>query len=194
MDIDIDFGDRDKILKLIKHIPASIKKSFDYGDEWHKHNTGIYVTEIPMNPVSECASIDYNEAEARGYFKLDMLNVHLYQQVTSETELVELMTKEPSWDKLLDREFCSQLIHIGNHYDVIKAMPPRNIEQLAMILAIIRPGKRGLVGKPWEVVQKTIWEKEEDGYSFKKSHATAYAHLVVVNMNLLERPTPSEQG
>jgi DNA polymerase III alpha subunit len=35
-------------------------------------------------------------------------------------------------------------------------------------------------------LSKTIWYKNNDGYSFKKSHAVAYAHLVVVHMNLLE--------
>jgi DNA polymerase III alpha subunit len=31
-----------------------------------------------------------------------------------------------------------------------------------------------------------VWDKDHTGYSFKKSHAVAYAHLVVVHMNLLE--------
>jgi DNA polymerase III alpha subunit len=31
-----------------------------------------------------------------------------------------------------------------------------------------------------------VWDKTEDGYSFKKAHGVAYAHLVVLHMNLLE--------
>jgi DNA polymerase III alpha subunit len=42
-----------------------------------------------------------------------------------------------------------------------------------------------LIGRPWADVAQTVWEREADGYQFKKSHAVAYAHLVVVNMNLL---------
>jgi DNA polymerase III alpha subunit len=55
-----------------------------------------------------------------------------------------------------------------------------------MFLALIRPAKRYLIGQSWSEVSKTIWDKNTDGYSFKKSHAVAYAHLVVVHMNLLE--------
>ena len=69
--------------------------------------------------------------------------------------------------------------------DIVNKLKPTTIEQLAAVLAIIRPAKRHLIGLPWSEVAKTIWTKEDDGYSFKKSHAVAYAHLVVVHMNLL---------
>jgi len=60
------------------------------------------------------------------------------------------------------------------------------IARMAMFLAVIRPAKRHLIGLPWAEVAKTVWEKPADGdYYFKKSHAVAYAHLVVVNMNLI---------
>jgi hypothetical protein len=64
--------------------------------------------------------------------------------------------------------------------------PIDGIPRLAMFLAIIRPGKKHLQGKTWKEVAKTVWDKGNDGYTFKKSHAIAYAHLVVVHMNLLE--------
>ena len=60
------------------------------------------------------------------------------------------------------------------------------IEKLAMFLAVIRPAKRHLIGKPWAEVEKTVWTKPTDGsYYFKKSHSVSYAHLVVVNINLI---------
>ena len=43
-----------------------------------KHNTGVYFTDIPVHPFTNCANINYKEAEDRGYFKLDFLNVHLF--------------------------------------------------------------------------------------------------------------------
>jgi hypothetical protein len=55
-----------------------------------------------------------------------------------------------------------------------------------MVLALLRPGKKHLIGLPWKEVAETVWDKGSDGYSFKKSHAIAYAQLVVVHMNLLE--------
>ena len=184
-DIDIDFGDRTQVLDLIEHTPAGIIKD----DKLIKHNTGIYVTDVPKDPFIGCASIDHKIAEDRGYMKLDLLNVGLYSQVTSEQHLQELMNTEPDWSKLYDPEFCAQLIHIGNHYETLIKMPEavNTIPRLAMFLAVIRPAKRHLIGKTWREVADTVWEKPaDDGYYFKKSHAVAYAHLVVVNMNLLD--------
>jgi hypothetical protein len=63
--------------------------------------------------------------------------------------------------------------------------PIDSIPRMAMFLAIIRPGKRHLVGKTWREVSETVWQRPQDNqYFFKKSHAVAYAHLVVVDMNL----------
>ncbi len=180
-DIDIDVANRDALLSIINHIPASIRK-----DDIRRHNTGIYVTDIPYDPISDICALDYQVAEERGYLKLDILNVHVYSQVNDETHLIELM-KEPDWTKLQDPKFVSQVIHIGNHYNTLQRMPePINtLPRLAMFLAIIRPGKKHLIGLPWNEVARTIWDKEDNSYTFKKSHAVAYANLVVVHMNLL---------
>jgi hypothetical protein len=96
--------------------------------------------------------------------------------------------KDPDWSMLTDPVTVEKLIHIGNHYNSLQRMPEpiNNIPRLAMFLAVIRPGKKHLIGLPWTEVAKTIWDKEEGTYSFKKSHAVAYAHLVVVHMNLLK--------
>lgn len=185
-DIDIDFGDRTKALAVLKHTPAGIIRDGNLV----KHNTGVYVTDIPCDPFTGIASIDYNSAEDRGYAKLDFLNVSLYTHIKSEQHLQTLLNTEPQWDKLYERDFCEKLIHIGNHYDTLISMPEavNSIPRMAMFLAIIRPGKRHLVGKPWAEVAKTIWESTAEGYTFKKSHAVAYAHLVAVNINLLCEP------
>lgn len=181
-DIDIDTGDRDKLLSLIKHVPASIRKA----NTFKKHPSGIYVTDIPIDPETNTSSIDYEDAEKRGYFKLDILNVHVYAQIKDEKHLLEL-SKEPQWSKLSDPVFVEQLIHIGNHFNSLVKMPEpvNSIPRLAMFLAAIRPGKKHLLGLPWSEVSKTIWEKDSNAYTFKKSHAIAYAQLVVVHMNLL---------
>lgn len=183
-DVDIDFGDRTKALALLKHTPAAIIRD----GKLTKHNTGIYVTDVPEDPFMQVAGIDHKDAEDRGYAKLDFLNVSLYQQIRSEDHLIELVAIEPLWDLLKDREFCAQLIHIGNHYDTLMKMPEPvdSIPRMAMLLALIRPAKRHLIGKTWKEVAVTVWDKpDNDSYFFKKSHAVAYAHLVAVNMNLI---------
>lgn len=182
-DIDIDFGDRDKILSLIEHIPASMRNV----NPLRKHNTGIYVTDIPYDSINEMANIDYVEAENRGYLKLDFLNVHVYEKVRDENHLVELM-REPDWQKLKDKTFVEKLIHLNNQFHNLEKMPEEinSIPRLAMFLAVIRPGKKHLIGKTYQEINKTVWEKDANNYTFKKSHAIAYAHLVVVHMNLLK--------
>jgi hypothetical protein len=64
--------------------------------------------------------------------------------------------------------------------------PIDSIPRLAMFLAVIRPSKKHLIGEPWNVVNQSVWDRNVDGYVFRKSHAVAYAHLVVVHMNLLK--------
>ena len=182
-DVDIDFSDRDKILQYIKHTPAAMLNA----KPMRKHATGVYITNVPYDPVNDMCALDYQEAEKRGYFKLDLLNVHVYSYVKDETHLIQLM-REPNWKNLDNKEFVEKLIHLSNHYNSIQKMPePINtIPRLAMFLAIIRPGKKHLIGLPWIEVAKTVWDKGTDGYVFKKSHSLAYAQLVVINMNLLE--------
>lgn len=183
-DVDIDFSNRDLILTKIKHIPASMRKVTPI----RKHATGVHITKIPYDPMNDMAAIDYKEAEDRGYFKLDLLNVHVYDHVRNEKHLVELM-REPNWEKLTDRHFVSKLIHLSNHYDSIRKMPEpvNSIPRLAMLLSAIRPAKKHLIGLPWAEVAKSVWEKDpEGGYGFKRSHAISYAQLVVVHLNLLE--------
>ena len=183
-DIDIDVADREQALSMFKYTNASIIRD----DKITKHNTGAYFTGIPSDPFTGNATLDYKVAEERGYIKLDILNVSLYQQVKSEEHLLELMNAEPAWDRLYDPEFCAQLIHIGNHYDTLIKMPEavNSDVRLMMFLAIIRPAKRHLIGLPWKEVAKTVWDKPEDGsYAFKKSHSCAYSRLVMVHMNLL---------
>jgi hypothetical protein len=183
-DVDIDFADRQQVLNLIRHVGAT---KIDNDANPVAHNTGIYATEIPTDPFTNRSSIDYRAAEARGYIKLDFLNVGIYQQVRNESHLLELMNTDPPWHKLYEADFCEQLIHINNHYDTLIKMPEavNSIPRLAMFLAIIRPAKRHLIGLPWAEVAKTVWNKPADGgYYFKKAHAISYAHLVLVHMNL----------
>jgi len=73
-DIDIDFANRETVLKLIQHVPARQSNG-------RRHNSGIYVTDIPRDPIADCAALDYETAEQRGYFKLDFLNMSVYQLI-----------------------------------------------------------------------------------------------------------------
>ncbi len=182
-DIDLDFANRDAALAHLTHIPASIIKN----DNFSKHATGVYFNDIPTDPVSGYASLDYKVAESRGDFKLDFLNVNVYRGVIGEAHLQRLITTAPPWQRLHEQTFVEQLLHINSYYDVIQRLdaPINSITRLAMFLAVLRPGKKHLINLSWNEMEKTIWEKTSAGFAFKKSHSFAYSHLVVLHMNLL---------
>ena len=181
-DVDIDFADRDDILKLIKH--TSAMQNNDQGIR--RHNSGVYVTDIPYNPLTDTASIDYQTAEERGYFKIDFLNVNVYKLIKDQAHYDQLMARDVPWSRLKDKTFFEQVIHIGNHYDLVGELALDTIPRMAMFLALIRPGKRHLVGKTWADISKDIWTKTDEQYFFKKSHAVSYAVLVTLHMKLLD--------
>jgi hypothetical protein len=181
-DIDIDFANREQALELFEHAVAARKEDTDI----KKHNTGVYFTSIPRDSRTNISTIDYKEAEDRGYFKVDFLNVGIYEGVKSEEHLTQLMNQEPLWDLLQDDSFTDLLFHVNGHGYLMKQMKPSSIEELAMCLALIRPAKRHLVGKTWTEIGQEIWTKPENGeYFFKKAHAVAYAQAVVVQMNMI---------
>jgi len=182
-DIDIDFFDREKALKVVKHIPASRIEN----DQIKKHNTGVYLQKIPIDSVTGLSTIDYDDAEKRGYFKIDFLNVGIYKDIQSEEEILKLLSITPLWDLLEQKEFCDLIFHVNGYHDLVARLKPSSIEELAMFLAILRPGKKYLITKcesqGWSSITDEIWEKTDDSYSFKKSHAVAYAHAIVLQMN-----------
>ncbi len=181
-DIDIDFTDRDAALKLFKHIGASRMD----GDRLVKHNTGVYFHEVPVNALTGLCAVPYDQAEDAGYFKLDFLNVGIYKGVRNEEHLIQLMETEPLWDLLLQDEFTDLLFHLNGHGAILRKTYPTSVEELAAVLAMIRPAKRNLIGRSWTEIMKEVWTKPEtDEYYFKKSHATAYAVAIVVQMNLI---------
>ena len=177
-DIDIDFADRTIVLSKLKHRVAKLNTG-------KKHNTGVYATEIPYNPVDNLSTIEHKTAEERGYFKLDFLNVSIYKDVRDEAHLQELMEREPIWQLLEHKDFVDKVFHLSGHDNLLLQLKPSSVEQLAATLAIIRPAKRHLANESWEKILKEVWTKPKEGYYFKKAHAFAYAISVVVHMNLL---------
>jgi hypothetical protein len=183
-DIDIDFADRETALKLIQHTPARQSNG-------RRHNSGIYVTDIPVDPVAGCASLDSETAEQRGYFKLDFLNMSVYQLIQDPAHYEAMLVADPPWERLwTDHAWANQLVHVGNYTDLLRVMKPDSIPRMAAFISIIRPGKAHLQLKPWPEVFTSVWDGDESrGYTFKKSHALSYSMLVALHMNLLNQPS-----
>ena len=185
-DIDIDFADRESILKLIDSVPA---RQLHQG-QVRRHNSGVYVTDIPYDPIHQCAAIDYETAEQRGYFKIDFLNMTVYNLVKSPEHYDRMLSQEPPWSRLwTDSAWASQLAHIGNYTGLLATMRPDSIPRMAAFISIIRPGKAHLQNQPWAEVFESVWNGDDSkGYIFKKAHSLSYAALVALHMNLLNQP------
>ena len=183
-DIDIDLPDRDAILRLIPHVPAAMRQH----GQVRRHNSGVYVTNIPRDPINDCAALDYQEAEDRGYFKLDFLNQSVYRLIRDPEHLEAVMARPPSWPRLWqDAAWASQLVHVGNYTALLADMRPDTIPRMAAFISVIRPGKAHLQRRPWSEVFESVWDGDVSrGFVFKKSHAVSYAHLVILHMNLLD--------
>jgi len=182
-DIDIDLADRSKLLELIHCVPASQLQD----GRVRPHNSGVYPVDIPYDPVNQCASIDYQEAEQRGYFKVDLLNMSVYQLVQNPEHYQQMLAQDPPWNRLCtDPEWASQLVHVGNYTALLASMKPDSIPRMAAFISIIRPGKAHLQNKPWKEVFDSVWDGDDSrGFVFKKSHAISYAMLVSLHMNLI---------
>ena len=181
-DVDIDFADRKTILELIQHIPARQENN----NEVRKHNSGVYVTNIPVDPIHNCSALDYREAEDRGYFKIDFLNQSVYELIRDQQHYDRMLAKETNWSLLLDKTLCERVVHIGNYADVVSEMRAESIPRMAAFIAIIRPGKAHLQRQPWDSVFASVWDGDDSrGFVFKKSHSISYARLVALHINLL---------
>lgn len=181
-DVDIDCFNRDNILRGTECIFGRIDRP---DGKVEKHPTGVYFQNIPRDPVTNMSTVDHRIANEYGYFKIDFLNVNMYEGIRDENHLLELMAKEPPWDFFLYTEITDQLFHLKGYSHLLQRFTPTSIEDIAAILAIIRPSKAYLQNESWDRVREEVWVKTADSYQFKRSHGIAYATAIVVNLNLL---------
>ena len=152
-----------------------------------KHPCGVYFQNIAVH--QGLAAIPYKEAEELGYYKLDFLHNNVYSHFSSRDEITELIKIEPNWDLLLDESQVLKLFQLARHGDLLRRVKPRSILELADCLALIRPGKKEyLPGYMIDRVKVRPWlySMDDEGYSFKKSHAISYALVVVLQLHLIE--------
>jgi hypothetical protein len=189
-DIDIDLADRDLLLPLIQ---ATAARQVHQG-RVRRHNSGVYVTSIPQDSVNNCAAIDYETAANLGYFKIDLLNMTVYQLIKTPDHYQQMLQQNPPWSRLwTDDQWAQQLVHVGGYTELLRSMKPDSITRMAAFISIIRPGKAHLQNKPWDTVFESVWDGDDSrGFVFKKSHAISYAVLVALHMNLLNQPCEPE--
>jgi DNA polymerase III alpha subunit len=185
-DIDVDLPSTFTPEKMFPWTRAAVLRD----DRLAPHPCGYYPQRIARDPLTGLAAIPYGPAEELGYFKIDFLHLSVYDKLTSREELEELLKKEPNWKLLLLPSTQEKLFQLAKHGPVINQVKPASIEDVADLMALIRPGKRGLLGvylKQKEECRRLLYADGEDGYTFKKSHAFAYALVVVLQLHLIEQ-------
>jgi DNA polymerase III alpha subunit len=185
-DIDVDVA---STVNGIDIFPEWIRASNLLQNNLVAHPVGIYCQNIPIDPISEFAAIPYKQAEELGYFKLDFLHLKIYDHFESKEQIDELLNHEPEWALLRSPAVVKQLFQLGSHFDILNKVQPKSINDIADCIALIRPGKIHLLDKYLE--SKDYWrkvlyeQKEGDQYNYKKSHAIAYAHVIVLQLHLI---------
>jgi len=184
-DVDIDLPTSFKAEKLF---PTFTKASMVKGEQLMPHSCGYYAQNIPQDIVTGLAAIPYQQAEELGYLKIDFLHLHVYNYFESREEIDLLLELEPDWGLLTVPSEQVKLFQLSKHGDILSAVKPKSIEELADVLALIRPGKKQLLKlyqAQRESTRRILYAKDEQGYSFKKSHAICYAMVIVLQLHLI---------
>lgn len=186
MDVDIDFKtDFDPL----QYFPEAIRASMVKDNTLVKHPAGAYFQSIPIDPITGLAAIPYVQAEELGYFKIDFLHLSALEYFENKKQIRTLIKKDPDWTLLQDPLVVSKLFQLHRHYNLLAQVKPTSVQTLADCIALIRPGKRHLLQpylKAPGIMQKELYAKPENGYAFKKSHAVAYAMIIVLQLHLIK--------
>lgn len=166
-------------------------KAMIYNTESNKilpHQSGVYVEPVPIDKETGLCAFDYEYGDDRGFLKVDILTNRSYDSFRSKAEVLAALECEPDWDKLRDRDFVSKLPHVANHFELVRKISPRTVEELADVLALMRPSKIHLIDsylKNKKATRRQLYARPSTGIFFKKSHAIAYAVMITVVMNKL---------
>src|SRR5271167_460836 len=183
-DIDIDLRTDFDPKSLFPWTRASLVKDEDLA----QHPCGVYPQAIPEDGLTGLSAIPYKDAEQVGYLKIDFLHLQLYDNFKSREEIDALLATDPDWGLLTIPSEQVKLFQLSKHGDVLTAVKPKSIEDLADVLALIRPGKKQYVGlykTQKEATRRLLYAKGEDGYAFKKSHAIAYSMVIALQLHLI---------
>lgn len=184
MDIDIDTQTKFNPAAVF---PNTVRASILNNNKNTPHQCGVYFQEMPVDLLTNLAAIPYNVAEELGYTKIDFLHLRVYDHFKTRKEIVDMAKQPTPWQLLLVPSVVEKLFQLSKHGELLQRLKPTSTLELADALALIRPGKANMLTlylKNKEVGRKLLYAKEENGYSFKKSHAIAYAMVVELQLKL----------
>ena len=187
-DIDIDFKPSFTPTSIMPQaVPASMVRD---DKRLAKHPCGYYLQDIPVDKCTGWSAIPYEEAEVMGYFKIDFLHLSTLDYFESKDEIRALIKHEPDWTLLTVKENVQKLFQISKRFDVVSKIKPTSVQELADVIAIIRPSKHGLLDEYLADRNKTrpklYRQSGDDKSSFKRSHSIAYAMTIVLQLHLIK--------
>jgi DNA polymerase III alpha subunit len=186
MDIDIDLPPKFDVVKIF---PTAVPASIIEGGELKRHRVSYYLQNVPLDKVTGVAAVPHDETEQFGCHKIDFLTIKLLKEFKSKEEMYQLQEKEPNWNLFLKKDVVVKLFQLGDHFTILSKVKPRSILEVADVLALIRPNKKALLYKYLKDPNGTRDElfTRGDAKDFRKSHAVAYAILIVLQLHLIEQ-------
>ena len=182
-DIDIDVSDRKAFLAGVRHVRAMRRD----GNREVPHPCGVYLVDMPRNPFTGLAAIPYDSPQAKAYPKLDVFGSAILGAYRDRGEMTAVLRRRQPWEAFEDPAIVRNLPHIGRHAELVRRMRPCSIHELAAVLALVRPAARNLRTLPRHQALRRAFEDTGDGYRFRRSHAHAYALMVLLALDLVLR-------
>jgi hypothetical protein len=152
------------------------------------HPCGVYFPDcgIPIDKETDMASLDYKQAEDIGFMKVDLLSNTVYDGFVNKQEVLDALHADVDWSRFREYDFVKSLPQLSEHVELVMDIKPESIDDLADILALIRPAKRQFIDDykvNKDEVRKKLYIKTGKGIMFKKSHAYAYAAMLICFIN-----------
>lgn len=155
------------------------------------HPSGYYFEDVPVDPVTGVCAFDYKWGEERGFMKVDLLTNRVYDSFKTKQDVLDAIVEENiDWTMFDRREVVERLPHLGKHFDIVSRVRPRSVQDLADILALIRPAKIGMLDSYLQNktrVRRNLYLRPTDETAyFKKSHAISYALMIVAYLTVID--------
>ena len=150
------------------------------------HPSGIVLDDIPVDPDSGMVPFDYKILDDMKLTKVDLLTNHSYDVFHKKEDILNLVDKIDTidWDWFQDNDFTEKLPHLKGNSHYLNFLHPKSVEELADVLALIRPGKIHLMDEylvKRRAMDNRIYSRPtNDKMYMKKSHAIAYAVMICV--------------
>lgn len=189
-DVDIDVPTN---IDLAKLFPGVVFASRHQGTELLPHPCGTYFETMPIDPITNLAAIPYDEADKLGFTKIDFLSLSILNQFDNKDDVLRALEAPVDWSLLKRRDIVEQLFQLRNSWEFVEVVGPASTEELADLIALIRPTKRRLLSRylanPTQTRPLLFKQDDSDVAAFRRAHAIAYAYIIIIQLSTFSTQT-----